>query len=512
MKKIVLFCRVSTDRQSYDEQLEDLVKFAKSRGINDDEMLIIEGAGASAIKLNEAYLDMINKVQEAIKQNPGIEAVYLWALDRFGRDDSILVNMKNWFIANKINLIIKNPYLVLLNPDKTVNSGTELTYNILATIAKQEMQNKMVRFKRSKEANKKAGRYNGGILPFGYIVDKDGYFQIDPNGIVLELFNLYATGNYSFSELGREFQSRGFFPGQSDYTLRTRICQILKDRKYLGETNKYGRTYPRIVSNELFNECHEVASIKAKCKDTRKKQDKTYPCKSLVRCSCGKAMVVHSTSGAFTCNHCHRSVNLNMVEAVTWWAISPLYAMYATHKDETYRNETLANIDLLKNKIKVSQKSKEQANSRLDALNEKIYVDGSISIEKGDRLIRELKKKIDEFDREIESYNEQINTALTFISKTGNHDVNIANADDVYNITDDKIRFDILHEFVENIVPRKLNGVKTELIITLKSGVTLSYKIDSRNKMIILDDGRTIKENEFGYINRLNRAKYRNFK
>ena len=70
MKKIVLFCRVSTDRQSYDEQLEDLVKFAKSRGINDDEMLIIEGAGASAIKLNEAYLDMINKVQEAIKQNP----------------------------------------------------------------------------------------------------------------------------------------------------------------------------------------------------------------------------------------------------------------------------------------------------------------------------------------------------------------------------------------------------------------------------------------------------------
>ena len=106
MKKIVLFCRVSTDRQSYDEQLEDLVKFAKSRGINDDEMLIIEGAGASAIKLNEAYLDMINKVQEAIKQNPGIEAVYLWALDRFGRDDSILVNMKNWFIANKINLII----------------------------------------------------------------------------------------------------------------------------------------------------------------------------------------------------------------------------------------------------------------------------------------------------------------------------------------------------------------------------------------------------------------------
>ena len=98
MKKIVLFCRVSTDRQSYDEQLEDLVKFAKSRGINDDEMLIIEGAGASAIKLNEAYLDMINKVQEAIKQNPGIEAVYFL---NSKEDQEFLINF-----ANKNNLLV----------------------------------------------------------------------------------------------------------------------------------------------------------------------------------------------------------------------------------------------------------------------------------------------------------------------------------------------------------------------------------------------------------------------
>ena len=57
MKKIICFVRVSTDTQSYDAQLKELVNYAKSSGYKDEEIMIIEGAGASAIKINDLYKD-----------------------------------------------------------------------------------------------------------------------------------------------------------------------------------------------------------------------------------------------------------------------------------------------------------------------------------------------------------------------------------------------------------------------------------------------------------------------
>ena len=53
-------------------------------------------------------------------------------------------------------------------------------------------------------------KFNGGSIPFGYIIDSEQYFQIDPltAPIVLEVFELYSEG-MKMKEIVDLFNGRG---------------------------------------------------------------------------------------------------------------------------------------------------------------------------------------------------------------------------------------------------------------------------------------------------------------
>lgn len=506
MAKAILFTRVSTERQSLDDQLKELTEFAYSQNYSPNDILIIEGAGASAIKLNDAYTDMISKVKEAIKQDPNIEVVFLWALDRFGRNDEILIKMKNWFITNKINLIIKNPHLVLLNPDKTINSGTELTYNILATIAKQEMESKFARFKRSKQANTRLNRFNGGKIPTGYIVNSDGFFEPAPDNIIQKIFTLYSTGTYSYSEILHEVQTLGFLNSYDTYTGSQRIHQILHNPVYIGKPNKFNRTYPPLVTPEIFNTCQEIAKKHSKHPETKKNQQRIYPCRTLVKCPhCGKTLVANTISAAYVCNTCHTSISLNMIESLTWWAISPLYTSYLIHKNDAQDDKNLQTIELLNKKIKVLQNEQNDLLKRIDTIQDKIYIEAKISIEKGEQMINQLNSKINTIQKQQTEYKQQIENLIILSKKPSI--VNIYNVQDILNITDTTTRYNILHEFVKSIIPYKQSGFIHKIKITLINETTLEYTINTRHKLIYLPDNTTLQAPQFHYKEFLNRYK-----
>ena len=495
MKKIICFVRVSTDTQSYDAQLKELVNYAKSSGYKDEEIMIIEGAGASAIKINDLYKDMIDKVQEAITTFPSIEAVYLWSLDRFGRDDEILISMKNWFIKNKINLIIKNPSLVLLNPDKTLNNGTEITYNVLAAIAKQEMKIKFERFARSKAKNKEEGRYNGGQKPFGYIVDKNGYFQIDPNNIILEIFTLYSTGNYSYIDLAREFKSRGFLGTSSDYIVSKRICAILHNKAYYGERSRKGMIYPPLITKELFDKCAEIGHSKSFIKGrlVKKNNDKVSAlCRNLIKCQCGHSMVANNATQRYICVWDNFSLNKPSVDSAVWFIICPLYASFLLHKDDARRTESLQEIESTKNKIKVCLNTIKEKEERLDILDKAIYVLGKVKVDKGEKMKSELQRQIKEEQKQVSKYNEQVQDLLNLIGST-NSERTFVNASEIYNIKDPELKYDILHEYVNKIVPIRISRRKYELHIFTKTSLEVIYKINTHQKLIEVEEGKWIK-------------------
>lgn len=391
--KCILFIRTSTVRQEIESQLKETREYAESLGY--DEFVKVDGRGASAYKVNKLYLTMIERLKQTILNDPDIKAVVVWHLNRLARNDEQAANIKNFLIEHKIQLHVKEPSLTLLNPDGTVNDGAELVYNIFGTFSKQQVSELRAKSHRAKERDKKQHKYLGGRGIFGYS-PKDKYMVRDDiqGPIVEEMFELYASGNYSFNTLAREINERhGIkFP-------KYRVAQIL------GNSNYYkGEIYPPIITREVYDKVQDIARNAAN--KPRNYKYKYFGAK-LIKCpQCGQHYVADSDS--YRCNNrCpHQMVSLSNMDGLLW--------LIASH----FEGEWLKNVDskaelrqkqaVLDAKITEADKSlTKQEKMRQRAKN--AYLEGIIELDEYKERVgrlndeaRELEKKITEWRNQIQ--------------------------------------------------------------------------------------------------------------
>ena len=83
-KKILCVLRVSTDQQEIDSQKSDMLNFLTSK-YSEDEIEWLEAEGASAIKVDAKYLQMLDTIKSTISNSTTIKAVAFWSLNRLGR-------------------------------------------------------------------------------------------------------------------------------------------------------------------------------------------------------------------------------------------------------------------------------------------------------------------------------------------------------------------------------------------------------------------------------------------
>lgn len=301
MGKVIGLIRTSTISQEVETMKSDLISMILSDGYRKDEIIIVGDKGASAIKLDEQYMKNLNTVYDLIETGE-IESVYVWAIDRIGRNEEILMQFKNRLIKNKIQLVIKNPSLRLLNEDGSVNAGVELAFSLFATMSKQEMEQKQQRFERGKRRNMENQKWTGGSLPLGYTTDKNGFIIINEveRKLVDLIFNMFTSGKYSTQSLAKELNSRGYKSKLGNDFSNRSIAIILKNKSYTGSyIDEKGRThkFPTIISEEVFNKVEPIL------KSNNIKQTKTtkhnYFGIKLITCDCGYNFV--ATKNTYTC-------------------------------------------------------------------------------------------------------------------------------------------------------------------------------------------------------------------
>ena len=187
--------RTSTIYQEIQSQKDELEKFIQND--TSEEYVIIGKQGASAIKLDDAYLENLQQVYDYINTG-NVTCIYAFALDRIGRNEEVMMKFKNTLIEKKIQLKIMNPTLYLLDSNGLVNSGMEIAFSLFITMAKQEMLTKKARFIRGKARNGREGKYIGGFVPFGYYIDDDGYYRINEKEaeLVRWIYTTYAEGEH----------------------------------------------------------------------------------------------------------------------------------------------------------------------------------------------------------------------------------------------------------------------------------------------------------------------------
>lgn len=295
-KDAIIIARVSTPKQVLNPesspQINDLKDYAAHYGF---ERLQAFGTTESGF-LREDEKQGWNLVTDFISKNPTFRTIIITELSRLGRDDEILMHIKNFLIRNRIQLLVKDIKFELFNRFGEVDPGKDIIFALYASMAAAEMRTKQERFKRALRDYRKLGYSIGGKCLFGYkrICDnrlgtKNTYI-IEPKEAeeINTIYNWYINGiegDLTITSIARitfECRARGF----SKYLHSKRnVNKCLKEKAYTGykiTNNKkknpqywnyrkvsepkyiwaesYECSYPRIISDSLFNDVQDKLS------------------------------------------------------------------------------------------------------------------------------------------------------------------------------------------------------------------------------------------------------------
>lgn len=500
-RKCILLVRVSTEKQDFDEQEKELYQLALNDGYSDENIIPI-CEKESGIKLSEEDRHGLNRMKEVISQGD-VSCVYAWEISRIARKKKIIFSITDYLVSHNIQLVIKEPYIKLLNPDGTINDGAETILTLFGQLAESEMRNKLARWKRTRVANSKSGVWNGGAsIRYGYSIDKNNRFIINEEQakVIRLMYELYTTTLLGQTHLQRELAKRGYNLSQD------RIRRVLSFKGYTGEVvnspyyekvngksvKRLGHDlqYPAIISSEIFQKAQEK---KLTSNNEAHKGHNYYFARRLVKCpACGHSYIGYKHCALYLCaaykhdnkdiEKCHNtlSININVLDTLLWDAASSEYiserAKNSADTKAGYLKQIQACqeiIDATEDKIsKIQQKKKRLAIT---------YADGLLDD-------KEYQKRRNLIDSEIktvlidkttsEERISQLNKLLNSLEQVSYVDVLRDMAEDAFSITDLKEMCEIVHTFIEKVELKEnqIKGKRTKYIkITAVSGEVYEY-------------------------------------
>jgi len=416
-KKAIIWLRVSTKKQDLTQQKKDLTEFAKSEGYSEKDLIYIEGLGASAIKQDELYEEIMEELKQKLKTEP-VSNIYCWEISRLARDKERFEGLKKILVAKKIQLTIYKPETVrLLNADGTLSRMTDLIFMFSAWVAEAEMSIKAERFARGRQRNKDLGRWNGGAngALYGYIVDSNGFIvpSAEESRNVVLIFNEYSTGKYSVRSLAKELKNRGI-------QLRGRVItdnninNILSNPSYIGKS-KAGIKYEAIISQELWDKVEAVRTGNDLGIRKSKESRYTHLAAKILKCKdCGGNYTAnddkyvcyrHSKPDRFEDDPCGNSdsIKVEAMDTIIW----------TVARDEeilSRKRYNQASIPSLKERLEVLNQKIEQIDVRVEEIQTKkdrtveSYMDNKISKEVEESRLGKLTLERFQVEAERERY------------------------------------------------------------------------------------------------------------
>ena len=133
MEKVVLLARVSTDKQEYRRQINELKGFCEKMKWEIAEIFANKVSGAETIENRTEIVEMV----EFVRENE-VKRVVCLEISRLGRNTLEALKVIQILNENRVSLYIKNYSLETLNSDGSVNPIASLICTILLEIASME--------------------------------------------------------------------------------------------------------------------------------------------------------------------------------------------------------------------------------------------------------------------------------------------------------------------------------------------------------------------------------------
>ncbi len=287
--KAILLARVSTEEQNTESQLIKLKEYADNKSFTYCKQEIFDFHESAYKTDRKKFTQVINSLR---KQESKV-ALCCDKIDRLVRNFlTILPIIDELRKSGKLELHFPSDNIILDNN----SPATDLfRFNMGVALAQYYSDSISDNVKRSNYKRIKSGQILGKA-PYGYrhitLDNETKTIEVDPfeAGVVLKMYEWYATGSYAISELKSKIHKEF-----NVNFAKSTIAERLENKFYIGiatykkEGTQYKHIYPTIVPENIF---YSVQNIKAgrdpKTGSNIKYAGKEFYYRSLIKCGkCG---------------------------------------------------------------------------------------------------------------------------------------------------------------------------------------------------------------------------------
>ena len=281
----VIYARYSTDSQreeSIEGQIRECTAYAEKNGFTVVKHYIDRAISAKT--------DNRPQFQQMIKDSErGIfDVIIVWKLDRFAR---------NRYDSARYKTQLKRNGVKLVSATEVISAGPEgiILESVLEGYAEYYSADLSEKVVRGMTENALKGIYNGGTIPFGYMIDETQHYQPDPllAPYVEQTFQKYADGA-TMTDLRDWLKAHNIKNSMGGEMSYNTIQRMLSNRRYIGELRLRDvvqpNAIPALVSENLFNKVKEKLA-KNKKAPARHKAEESYLLTTKLYCGkCGALM------------------------------------------------------------------------------------------------------------------------------------------------------------------------------------------------------------------------------
>lgn len=288
----IIYARYSSDNQreeSIDGQIRECKEFAEKNDIRIIDTYIDRALSAKTDN-RPSFQQMIKDSSKGL-----FDVIIVWKLDRFARNRYDSAHYKN---------ILKKNGVKVVSATEAISSGAEgiLLESMLEGYAEYYSAELAEKINRGLTENALKCKYNGGSVAFGYMIDDEQHFKINPTlaPVVLNIFNDYISGKTQ-KEIRDELNNKGLKNANGREFTINNISKILTNRRYVGnyiyKDVVIENGIPAIVPNDVFDKVQEMIAVNKRAPSRHKAVD-DYLLTTKLYCGKCKSFMVGESGNA----------------------------------------------------------------------------------------------------------------------------------------------------------------------------------------------------------------------
>lgn len=312
IKNVLIYTRVSTleqvDGYSLDNQKNEIEKYCKKEEYTIVGEYTDEGVTGISIEKRKGLKSMLKRIET----DKDIDGVVVWKLSRISRKASDLLSMLDFF--EDYDVILES----VTDKLSTRDSYGRTFIQIAGIFAEMERESIIVQTKGGMRQRARDGKWNGGIVPIGYIYENDMLKIVESEATtVRKIFDLYTNKGWGYSKICQELnRNLELYPTKkgASWAYAT-IKQVLDNPTYAGyirwgvredwskkrrkginkDVNLEKGLHEPIIDINLWEKTQEKRKLVGKT--PVKLQNYTYMLSGLPKCpECGSSMVAQRST------------------------------------------------------------------------------------------------------------------------------------------------------------------------------------------------------------------------